>query len=407
MANISEKKISNPERIRRIIGILRLDGREIEVHFPNYIEAGKITENTKESFTVKLPPSILDFENENLEWVYVNFVFSGVELFSKCPFIKQERIYLTLGYPESLESRTKRRYPRVKIGGKLDAKLQYLFYPDSGIKEISSKDLPIKYSKLYWEVQRENIDIRRIFLLIGREVKKISEFSEIILYNKENINSIDSYIMRKSGKTLFIENCRDIKSYTRLIPSDKIINYSYYINDKRLEGTPQQELIEELKNIIRDDLGKNYSSKVLVPFFSKGQVIGHIKVYRKNPIEHITYDEINDLMVLSNLLTIAINKVGFVPKIDEGILTKLIDISEGGLLLKVVNHEKDIQLPEGTRLEIKLYLGEKELPLVGDILRKDDENRSYAIRFEELSPEVREEIKKFIEENIDKEKKSN
>lgn len=112
-------------------------------------------------------------------------------------------------------------------------------------------------------------------------------------------------------------------------------------------------------------------------------------------------------MVLSNLLTIAINKVGFVPKIDEGILTKLIDISEGGLLLKVVNHEKDIQLPEGTRLEIKLYLGEKELPLVGDILRKDDENRSYAIRFEELSPEVREEIKKFIEENIDKEKKSN
>ena len=407
MSNIAEKKISNPERIRRIIGILRLDGREIEVHFPNYVEAGKITDNTKDSFTVKLSPSILELGNEMLEWVYVNFVFSGVELFGKCPFIKQERIYLSLGYPESLESRTKRRYPRLKVGGKIDATLQYLFYPDSNIKEISSKDLPVKYSKLYWEVQRDSIDIKRIFLLVGREIKKISEFSEIILYNKENINNIDSYIMRKSGKTLFIENCREVKSYTRLIPSDKIINYSYYINEKRLEGTPQQELIEKLREIIRDDITKGYSSKVLVPFFSKGQVIGHIKVYKKNLSDHITYENINDLMVLSNLLTIAINKVGFVPKIDEGILSKLIDISEGGLLLKVVNHDKDIQIPEGTRLEIKLYLGDKELPLIGDILRRDENNKSYAIRFEELSHDVKDEIKKFIEENIDKNQENN
>ena len=139
-----------------------------------------------------------------------------------------------------------------------------------------------------------------------------------------------------------------------------------------------------------------------MPFFSKGQVIGYIKIFKKNPTENISYSEINDLMVLSNLLTIAINKAGFVPKIDEGISSKLIDISEGGLLLKVVNHDKDIQLPEGAKLEIKLYLGDKELPLIGDILRKDEENKSYAIKFEELSPDVRNEIKRFIEENIDK-----
>jgi len=402
LADISEKKIANPERIKRIIGILRLDGREIEVHFPNYVEAGKITDNTKDSFTIKLPPSILELENETLEWVYINFVFSGVELFGKCTFIKQERIYLTLGYPESLESRTKRRYPRVKVGGRIDAKLQYLFFPNSNIKEISSRNLPVKYSKLYWEVQRENIDIKKIFLLVGREIKKISELSEVVLFNKENINSIDSYIIRKSGKTLFIENCKELKSYTRLIPSDKIINYSYYINEKRIEGVSQQKLIDELREIINDDLKHGYTSKVLVPFFSKGQVIGYIKIFKKNPAENISYSEINDLMVLSNLLTIAINKAGFVPKIDEGISSKLIDISEGGLLLKVVNHDKDIQLPEGAKLEIKLYLGDKELPLIGDILRKDEENKSYAIKFEELSPDVRNEIKRFIEENIDK-----
>ncbi len=402
MSSVQSKKITNPERIRRIIGILRLDGREIMLHFPNYVEAGKIIESTKDNFIVKISSHFMEVQEDNPEHVSINFVFSGVELFGKCPFIKQERAFITLEYPESLESRVKRRYPRIRVNGKVKAKLKFLKNPVTTFKEISSKDLPVKYSKLYWEVQRENVDIKRIFLLVGSEVKKISPLSEIIIYNDKNANTRDAQILRKSGKTLFVENCREVKSYTKLIPSDKIISYSYYFNEKRLSGALQDEMIEELKAIIKEDIAGGYTSKALVPFFSGGQVIGHIRVYSKDAENRLTYEDVSDVMVLANLLTIAIDKVGFVPKFDEGVESSLIDISEGGILLKVMDDDKKVDISEGTHLEIKLFLNDKELSVSGDILRKDDDEKSYAIRFEDLSPQVKREIKNFIDENIEK-----
>ncbi len=405
MSSVQSKKITNPDRIKRIIGILRLDGREIELHFPDYIEIGKIIETTKDSFMVKISSNFVNLEDENLEFVNISFVFSGVELFGKCSFIKQERAFLTLEYPETLESRVKRRYPRLKVDGRIKAKLKLLQTPVSSFKEISSKDLPVKYSKLYWEVQRENVDIKRIFLMVGGEVKKISRFAEIVIYNDKNRNERDVQILRKSGKTLFVENCRQAKSYTRLIPSDKIISYSYYFNEKRLAGVDQNELVNELKEIIKNDISKGYTSKVLVPFFSGGQVIGHIKAYTKEVERHLSYEDVSDLVVLANLLTMAVDKVGFVPDIKDGLESSLIDISEGGILLKVLDSDKDIKISEGSHLEIKLYLNNKELSVTGDILRKDENKKSYAIKFEDLNPQVKREIKRFIDESIENQEK--
>ena len=231
-----EKEITSSDRIKRIFGILRLDGREIELHFPQYIEIVKIASTTYDSFTVKLSNPLIDITDEDVESVFINFIFSGVELFGKCKFLGQERSFITLGFPHVLSSRTRRRYPRVRIEERISADLRYKEFPQQRLEKIAIKDIPVKYSQLYWEAQRENADIKKVFLMALKELRGLSPLSEIVIYSKNTMKSRDARVMRKTGKVLYIDDCKSSQSYYRLITSEKITNYSDYLNDLKMTG---------------------------------------------------------------------------------------------------------------------------------------------------------------------------
>jgi len=401
MEGPASKEITNRERIRRIIGILRLDGREVELHLPHYIEVAKITDTTQDMFTVKLSSPLLDFDSKKIKSIHITFVFSGVELFGKCSIINQSGAKLTIDYPESLMSRSKRRYPRISFTPVVSAKLKFKQYPEKKFGEVSSKDLPVKYSKLYWEVQRDTVDIKKIFLLCGAEIKKISPLSEIVLYNKGNLGARDVQILRKSGKVLYVDDCRTVQSYTRLIPSDKIISYSYYLNEKRIEGVTKDKIIEELKEIMKQVLQQKYTSKVLVPIFSKDEVIGHIKAVLRETRRKLTYENIADLMSLSALLTMGIARAGFVPDLGNAVDSDLLDISEGGIFLKISDEGTGQVIKEGTDIELKFAIKDEEVALRGSVIRKDSETHSYAVQFSSLGQKERRAIKKYIDSSIE------
>ncbi|KKL48287.1 hypothetical protein LCGC14_2327000 [marine sediment metagenome] len=139
-----DKDIESIERIRRIIGILRLDSREVELHLPNYIEVAKISDTAQGSFRVKLTNPLINLAEQGIEDVYINFIFSGVELFGKCKFIEQERAFVALQFPVSLKSRTKRKFPRVKIRPSFPVELKYKEYPEVKVGSVSSGGLPVK-----------------------------------------------------------------------------------------------------------------------------------------------------------------------------------------------------------------------------------------------------------------------
>ncbi len=402
MGDIRSKEITNPERIRRIIGILRLDGREIEVHIPHYIEVAKIVDTTQDVFVIKITDSFVDYQTEELDTVYLNFVFSGVELFGKCTIVNQAENSLTLDYPEILESRSKRRYPRVKLGYRIAANLVYKQYPEKKIGEISSKDIPVKYSKLYWEVQRESVDIKKIFVLVGAEIKKISPHAEITLFNKDNLDIRDHKILRKSGKVIYVDDCKKTQSYTRIIPSDKIVSYSYYVNDLRLEGVPKEKVIEELKDIVREKLKLGLTSLVIVPIFSKDEVIGAVKVGRKEEGARITAEDISDIMSLSGLLKMGIEKAKFVPDVTGVVSSSLVNLSEGGMFLAINSETDDLKIKEGTNIEVSFNLDDSEVTLKGTVLRQGREEKGYAVEFYDSEPRDRQAVKRFVRESIEK-----
>jgi len=183
------KEITSSDRIRRIFGILRLDGREIELHLPQYIEIVKIANSTHDSFTVRLSNPLIDLAEEEVDAVFINFIFSGVELFGKCRFMGQERSFVTLGFPEMLSSRTRRRFPRVRLDERIFAELKYKEFPQQRLEKIAIKDIPVKYSQLYWEAQRDNADIKKVFLMAVKELRSLSPLSEIIIYSKSTMKS--------------------------------------------------------------------------------------------------------------------------------------------------------------------------------------------------------------------------
>jgi hypothetical protein len=401
VAKAQDREITSSERIKRITDILRLDGREVELHLPLYIEIAKVLSTTQDHFVVRISNPLIDFERDKVQEVYINFIFSGAELFGKCRFIEQAAAYITLAYPESLQSRTKRRYPRIRPRKSVTADIKFKEVPASTMKKISSRELPVKFSQLYWEAQRDNVDLKKVFLMGVREIKSISPHLDLVIYNKDTSATRDARILRKSGKALFIDDCSMVQSYTKIIPSDNLISYSYYINEKRLAGASQTELTDELRAIIDQDFEAGYTSKVLVPIFSREEVIGHIRVCMKEENRGLTADNVNDIIIVSSLLTTAIENARFVPNLEDIMKSVLVDISEGGMLLKIVNPDNAFNIPEGTEIEVKFLINRKDLNLRGNILRKGKRGDSYAVKFTNLSPDEKRLIKRFIHDSIE------
>jgi len=189
---------------------------------------------------LRLSNPLIQLERELLEYVFINFAFSGVELFGKCKFLEQARSFITLAYPEYLKTRTKRRFQRVRMGESITAELKYRETPEVKMEKVTVKGLPVKFSQLYWEAQRDNPDIKKIFLIGLKDIRSICPNAELVLYNKANIHNRDARILRKSGKVLYIDFCSSTNSYTRLIPSDKLISYSYFLNDYKMRERPRR-----------------------------------------------------------------------------------------------------------------------------------------------------------------------
>ena len=397
-----DKDIESSERIRRIFGILRLDSREVELHLPNYIEIAKISETSQGSFRVKMTNTLINLIEQDIDFIYINFVFSGAELFGKCRIMEQERGFVTLQFPDTLKTRTKRRYPRVKVRQPFPVELKYREYPDSKTGAVSSGDLPVKYSQLYWEAQRANVDIKKVFMMGLKEIRNISQFSEIVIYQSQNRSSRDARIMRKAGKILYVDDCHNPSSYTKFIASDKIINYSYYVNEKKMEGSSNEEITKELEEVKRDDLTKGSSSKVLLPIYPSGGVIGHVKVIQKGTKHKVTPQNVADLSAITTLIASGIEKANYTGDINEIISSEMIDISEGGLLLKVDNSQGSVKIPEGTSIEMKFRIGEKDVTLKGSVCREDRSEACFAIKFMDMEADIQAMLKNFINESIEK-----
>ena len=404
MAEIETKDrdIESVERIRRIIGILRLDSREVEIHLPNYIEIAKITDAGQGTFRVRMTNPLISLVELGVEYVYINFIFSGVELFGKCRFMEQERAFVTLQLPDALKSRTKRKYPRVRIPPPFPVELKYKEYPEMKAAYVSSGDLPVKYSQLYWEAQRENVDIKKVFLIGLKEIKNISQFCEIVIYQTKNRSSRDARIMRKSGKILYIDDCHNPSSYTKFIASDKIITYSYYVNERKMDGSTNDQITKEIEEVIREDLSKGYSSKVLLPLFSSGGVIGHVKVFQKGTKNRVTPQDVADLSAITTLIASGIEKSKYAGDLNELVSSELINISEGGLFLKVDTSRGGVRIPEGTSIEMMFRIRDKEVKLKGNVCREEKRKACFAIKFVDLEPDIQSLLRIFINESIEK-----
>ena len=401
MAAEKDKEISSYERIKRIIGILRLDGREVELHFPHYIEVGKVSETTAETFRVRISDPKVNINEQELDFIYMSFIFSGEEIFGKCPITEREQPYIVMSYPDLFKSRTKRRYPRIRPLIPVSTRLKYKRFPQRRPGKASPKDLPVKYSKMYWEAQRESVDIKKLFLMVGGELKKICPQSQIVIYNDQNIATLDAEVMRKSGKVLFIADCTRPESYTRFIPSEKITNYSFYLEERRSLGASEDEMKEELKRIMDQDKKEGLSSKALVPLFSKDEVIGHLKAFSIKG-SALSYEQVSDLMALGVILKIGIENARFVPSFDDSVPTDLLNISEGGLFLHITGGTGKATIPQGADTQIKILLENREIVLQGNVCRKSDDDQSYAIQFTKIDNEQKSALKGFIDENIEK-----
>ena len=71
------------------------------------------------------------------------------------------------------------------------------------------------------------------------------------------------------------------------------------------------------------------------------------------------------------------------------------------ILFKVDNSQGGVKIPDGTSIEMKFRIGETDVKLKGNVCREDKAEACFAIKFEDMEPDIQSMLKNFINESIE------
>jgi len=249
-----------------------------------------------------------------------------VELFGKCKFLEQARLSSPSSIPNPSRPGRSARFQRVRMGDKITAELKYRETPEVKMERITVKELPVKFSQLYWSPEGEPRQSRNIPPRL-KEIRNICPNAEIVLYNKANIHNRDARILRKSASLYgrFLLEHQFLHAAHPFGQADLLL---VFLNDTT-SGASKEQIIAQLEAIIREDRSLHYSSKALIPLFSRTGCRPRESVSERRGGKDLLED-VNNLLALTKLIGLGIQKARYVPDLDDFIDSRLLNIQRRG-----------------------------------------------------------------------------
>ena len=214
--------------------------------------------------------------------------------------------------------------------------------------------------------------------------------NKIIMFRERRPESFQENLIARSGKMLvlpFFAAEAQIKSAEireRILTQDEIIAI------KADEGQDMFAVLEQIGKVVEQSREKRIWHELYCPVLYRQYVVGYMYLIRSDADEDRFEPGVFDFVLqFGRVLSYSLRINGYFkaqPQVSEFGGAELIDISGSGVLFSYPPDGPDILLY--TDLELRIKLGENELPARGRVMRKyNDAGRTYiAIQFIELDP---------------------
>lgn len=394
------QRIEDNDRIDRFIARLRLESRKVILRSELIETNGMVIDFDQTTMTILFQGSFTPIGNK----ANIQFMIEGDYYFAFVDVVRCTEKQIVLRKPSFLENRSARKYPRTYVNGEVFARFNII--SDLSVeRDINTANAPPKLSKIYFELQKNVPDIKKVFAMIGAEIKNISSHSEIKLHKEGEKYPEEVSLVIKYKKPFWIMETADPKNYIKEIPANDVINFSSFFKEMKRAGWNDARIREEiLKRQQRYNTQKIHSVAV-VPIKLFENVIGHILTLASDQTARtLRQSDIYYLMALADIASEALAKARLF-KLDTGSEYEIPvhNISAGGAYLEVNSQYIIKFLQESMHLKTGLKFSGKEIESISEIRRIDfiGESVRLAIKFIEMAAPDQEFIENFVRKTID------
>lgn len=383
---------SDINRIRHLFYYLRSENIRIQINYQSEIYSGTISHVLSNKVIIKVP----GFEESGFRRCRIKFeVISELYQF-EVPVLEIGQGVITIKMPAFIQSLQRRKNKRIMVDD-LFIRFGVLYRPIFG-RRGAGQIVESRFPSIVSELEKDDPDLYLINHIITEELLHVSPYYEIKFYKKgEELTFLESMISEEK-KTLFIRDTTHLENYYERQTLYGLINYhSEYIH--RLRHSSQEEAIDFFEKLRQGDMKNFISNYVCSPIIMYDKVIGHIFVYSSVlDRHHISYEQAQYIDLMAQLLNYAMSKSAISQVYFHNAVTRVVNISLGGLLFELNDRVIFDHLTFHDRLKILLPIRHQMLELHAEVTRYFPTKNGFniGVEFFKAAPEDFKILEKFI-----------
>lgn len=312
------------------------------------------------------------------------------------PILEIEDELLTIRIPAFIQSVQRRKYKRIYVDDLL-LRFIILYRPIFASRE-TTQFIDSRYPHIMLELEKDEPDLSLINRIVTEEIAKITPNYEFRFYEKgERMGIMESTVMEES-RPVFIRDVLDLESYYERPRHYGLTNYHKEYNHLLRFGS-EEDARKTFTDIRNGDTEKFIRNYVCAPLIIFDKVVGHVYLYTTVfGNELISVDQAHQINLLTQLLNYAMSKTAIARTFYSHALTRVVNISLGGMLFELNNQVLFDYLTFHDKLRMVLQIRYHLLHLEGEITRYFPTPNGYNIgfRFFKADPDSYKVLEQFI-----------
>lgn len=395
-------KIDHWEKINQLFTRLRMESRKVILRYNELEFKGQVSSfNSNNLHLVVLGNVIPNCDHFNLQ-----FMISGEYYFTEVDTKKIENKTIVVSMPLELEIRSIRRYPRAYVEGNVKARFKLLTNESTASTvPANSTGVPPKLAGIYFEMQKNVPDIKKVLAMVGKELNSIGPISEIKLHKENEKYDEEINLVIRYNKPFLVSNSSNPKSYVSEFPANDMINYAAFLKELRRSGWDNNRLREAIIERQTKLTSLGIRSIMVIPIRLFDNVIGHIQIKTtQDTAKELRVSDAYYVMALADIVSEALAK-GKLFNLNTGkdYDIPVINISAGGVYLEVNSPYINKFLHEEMKLQLDIIIIKKEIQTTAEIRRIDyiDKTVRLAIKFTRVDEETQKYIEEFVNHQLE------
>ena len=310
---------------------------------------------------------IPNFEEGSVRRCRLKFEAQGVLYQFEVALIEVNKDIVRIRMPDFIQSTQPRKFKRIPVEDvfmKFTINYRPFFISSADVQAVTTR-----YPAIIEELKKDEPDIYLINHIITEELNDISENFEMKFYKEGEDSGILEKLIETEHKTFFISDTSNIDQYLELAPNHNLTNY-FPLYRKMLREESGENAKKYFQDIQKEDIRNFYNSYVYSPIYVFNRCVGHIFVYSSVLGKQIIRtDQAHQIHLLAGLLGYAMSKVVLALSFFKHSLTRISNISLGGLLFELNQKEIFDFLIFHDNLKISIQLRNHILNFKGEITR--------------------------------------